>query len=135
MANSIDNKNGMTLVEVLVAMVLLAILGLGSALIASKTMKIQREAALNNMVIGHIRNIIQQPTVTNCTSTTSIQPSTDGSLLQQVNCSMVTRTATVTALKADGTTIFTVNSIAVDMPTIVTTTTNSIVKSPIAVEP
>ncbi|MBE9399768.1 prepilin-type N-terminal cleavage/methylation domain-containing protein [Acinetobacter albensis] len=63
---------GITLIEVLISVLLMAIIGLGGAYIASRTAVIQRNGNIQVQVINKMRQITVKADATSCSSTSSI---------------------------------------------------------------
>ena len=108
------SQRGMSLLESLVALVLLTILGLGSTYVAVKTMGIQRDSTFNSLIVGKGRAQIQ---VGSCVTQLGI--AADTNLDQSVTCQHDTENMQVTAKDTAGSVIYTA-TVPIVMPRLAT---------------
>lgn len=107
-------QRGMSLLESLVALVLLTILGLGSTYVAVKTMGIQRDTNLNSLVVSKGRSQIQEGSCI-----TQLNITADTKLDQAVTCNHNEVNTTVTAKDASGSLLYE-EMVLVVMPSLAT---------------
>lgn len=96
MRNSIDlgKIEGFSLIEVLVSVILIMIIGAGSAATLSLTKQIQRENAAQSLAIIEIRNLMSSATSSDCDGEEVVKIGSSEHELS-INCSMTTSTYTV----------------------------------------
>lgn len=67
-----QHQSGITLIEVLISLLLMAIIGLGGAYIAARTAVIQRSGNIQVQAINKMRQIAVKANASNCLNTSSI---------------------------------------------------------------
>ncbi|WP_168406493.1 PulJ/GspJ family protein [Acinetobacter indicus] len=67
------HQQGVTLIEVLVSMVLMAIIGLGAAYISGRTAVMHRDQNLHLHTVNQMRQYLESSTGTSCTNNIDIE--------------------------------------------------------------
>lgn len=100
MGNSIERRmheGGFSLLEVLISVILLMIIGVGSAAILAHSQRIQRDNAAQSLAIIEIRSLMSSATPANCDGAGTVAIGNAGHPVA-IDCVMTTSRYTVTGV-------------------------------------
>lgn len=111
-----QHQAGITLIEVLITLLLMAIIGLGGAYVAARTAVVQRDGNIQIQTINKMRQIAVKADTSSCVNTTSI---TINGTSVTTPCTLTSTTYTVNSYQASSpTSIYQSQSVTVNSPAI-----------------